>query len=590
MESVRRNSGKVGKTTLKGKGSRSIAQWFRDLRLRYKLIIVYLCTGLLPVAAASVLTYTQIRSGMLERERQHMQSHLYQAVSAVDNRIHEFETLSQYIVFDQSISNVLNYEYRSVFDMYQQLVTVIDPMLASMKYFHHDAKQVTIYIDKPIARHGDTVAPLSEIADTQWYQQLQNASGVRWFIDPQEKTVLCASPMLRLLQAETQGVLCISIQYEDLFSSFDMTRDSNYGIIVVDETRNPVYERSFFEGSYESSQLTAAQLEGLLKAEQKTYEIVQESCPRAGWTAYLYKPAQLMVTSIEPAVQIGVMALLVFVAAATIAIILLNHFLTKRVERLRGAMELVREGHLETTIAADSRDEIGDLAEGFQGMLGRISVLIHEVYEGKLKEKEYEMKALQAQINPHFLYNTLSMINWKAIEAGEKDISRITLALSSFYRTALNKGKNITTLRSEISNMKSYLEIELMMHDNSFDVELAVEEDILQYSTLNLLLQPLIENAIVHGIDEKTDGRGKIRIEGRKIDNEIQLVVEDNGVGMEQEEAWRILTKDSSGYGVRNVNERIRLYYGEPYALKIESQVGVGTRATFRIPCRFAEG
>ena len=204
--------------------------------------------------------------------------------------------------------------------------------------------------------------------------------------------------------------------------------------------------------------------------------------------------------------------------------------------------------------------------------------------------KEYEMKALQAQINPHFLYNSLSLINWKAIEANEKDISKITLALSKFYRTALNKGNNVLPLEDEISNVKSYLDIQLMMHDYEFDVEMDIDERMYYYDTPNLILQPLIENAIDHGVDLKTEGRGKIIIRGWSEGETMYLSVEDNGVGMEEEVAKTIITQKSKGYGVRNVNERIKLIYGQEYGLDIKSKVGEGTTITVKLPIVIRKG
>ena len=191
---------------------------------------------------------------------------------------------------------------------------------------------------------------------------------------------------------------------------------------------------------------------------------------------------------------------------------------------------------------------------------------------------------MQAQINPHFLYNSLSIINWKALEADQEDISRITLSLSTFYRTALNKGKNILLVRDEIANIKAYLDIQLTMHDDSFDVIYDIDDSILKYETLNLILQPILENAIHHGIDLKQDGRGEICISGKEDDKDIRFAVSDNGVGMTQEQAELILTADSKGYGVRNVNERIKLYYGAEYAVCIDSEVGRGTTVTIHFP------
>jgi two-component system sensor histidine kinase YesM len=199
------------------------------------------------------------------------------------------------------------------------------------------------------------------------------------------------------------------------------------------------------------------------------------------------------------------------------------------------------------------------------------------------------MRALQAQINPHFLYNSLSLINWKAIEAGKEDISKLTLALSSFYRTSLNRGNNILTIERELENMESYLKIQSCMHDDSFDVILDVDEDIYPYETLNLILQPLVENSIEHGIDLLEDRKGYIKIIGRMDEEKIYLIVEDNGIGIEPEVLASILEFKTRGYGVRNVNERITLYYGEEYRLQIESEVGKGTRSTITIPKRKME-
>jgi two-component system sensor histidine kinase YesM len=254
------------------------------------------------------------------------------------------------------------------------------------------------------------------------------------------------------------------------------------------------------------------------------------------------------------------------------------------IEKLTKNMEAVEQGNMEIMVTSDSADEVGNLIRGFGNMINRINQLINEVYVGKISQKESEMRALQAQINPHFLYNSLSLINWKALETNQTDISRLTLLLSTFYRTALNRGKNVLSIWDEISNMNSYLEIQLMMHENSFSVVRDIDEDILEFQTLNLILQPLIENAIDHGIDMKEEGNGVITIGGHKDGNHILLSVEDNGVGMDEETAKSILSKESKGYGVRNVNERIMLYYGEAYHLTVESKLGEGTKITVRIP------
>ena len=397
---------------------------------------------------------------------------------------------------------------------------------------------------------------------------------MQWFVDKNEEIVFGVSPMSMLKRYGLDGILYISVEYDSMFETFKQTLQNNYGIVIFDEKGNAVYEKAFFDKKYLEYELNAAQLLDQKKNQENEYTILSETSSVTGWTACLYKPNSLIVWSATPITRIAIIAVFVMTLMSVIAMMILTSFVTKRIRRLRSGMKEVEQGNFEVNITSDSRDEIGDLVNGFDSMLLQLNTLIKEVYEGRIKEKEYEMRALQAQINPHFLYNTLSLINWKAIEADAQDISKITL--------------NVMSLSDELRNMRSYLDIQLMMHDYEFDVEFDVDESIGQYQSLNLMLQPLIENAIAHGIDVKTDGRGKLTITGKEDGDLIVLTVADNGVGMSDEQAARILTEESKGYGVRNVNERIKLYYGEQYSLQIESKIGQGTKASIRIPKRIS--
>ena len=274
------------------------------------------------------------------------------------------------------------------------------------------------------------------------------------------------------------------------------------------------------------------------------------------------------------------------VILSVVASTAVSKIMVSRIVHLKQNMTAVELGKMEIMVTSDSQDEVGELIRGFGKMISQINILIEKVYKGELKQKEYEMKALQAQINPHFLYNSLSLINWKAIAANQTDISRLTLLLSTFYRTALNKGNSILSIGDELNNMQSYLSIQLMMHDDSFDTCIEVPEEMKQYASLNLLLQPLVENAIDHGIDLKENGRGEIAITGKMEDNDIYLYVTDNGIGMDDKKAERILTQQSKGYGVRNVHERIQLFFGKEYGLTVKSVPNEGTCITIHMPKR----
>ena len=248
-------------------------------------------------------------------------------------------------------------------------------------------------------------------------------------------------------------------------------------------------------------------------------------------------------------------------------------------------MEQIESGDLSVTVTQDSTDEIGLLIQRFGYMVNRIKYMIDEVYKSKILQQEYEMKALQAQISPHFFYNSLSLINSKAILAGHEDISNMAQFLSTFYRTTLNRGKNTIQIKDEFKNVTSYIEIQLMMHSNTFDVSYDIDDDILDYVMLNLLLQPLVENSIVHGLDYKeTNGRGLISITGKKDSNNIVFTITDNGCGIPPQVLKSILTTETKGYGIQNVHHRVQLYYGNKYGLSYKSELSKGTTVYLTIP------
>ena len=302
------------------------------------------------------------------------------------------------------------------------------------------------------------------------------------------------------------------------------------------------------------------------------------------WNFCLYQPKEELEKSVWTLLLGNIPVLLL----CLLLILLLGYFFSRkmveRLEQLTENMNQINLGLRKVTVVSQSKDEIGVLVRTFTRMMDEINKLISQVYEAKIKLQKTEMKALQAQINPHFLYNSLSIINWKALEADNEEISRITLALSTYYRTSLNKGETMTIAANEIRNIDAYLQIQLIMHDNSFQVIKEIQEDALSYSVPKLILQPLVENAIEHGLDVSEKEEKWLKISVCKEKDALIMAVEDNGMGMSEEQAKSIITYRSKGYGVRNVNDRITLLYGEEYHLRVKSRQGEGCRIEIVIP------
>ena len=565
---------------------KKLLHWFNGIKLRYKLAIFYSLFCFLPVMLLFWLSFLQMRSIIDDKGKMNLQSYLQQSVSSMDRTLDGYNSLSDYIAFDRTLAEVFSMEYGTPYEQYEQLTQKVDPILRTASYFHGGMQQITIYTDNGMVKHDTTVAPVSEIEETDWYQKTLEHPGLNWFANYQEETLFSARKLAFSGAREGVNILYMDVDYQKLFTPYAETLISECGLYITDQEGKLVFEESRFSGKNQNYDLTYSEFLEQRDRGSTDYIILCEQSNTTGWTVWLYQPVGLAGESMRP---IGVMAgvtILICIFAAVLAYFITSGMVSGRIERLTCLMQEVQEGSMDMQMESDDRDEIGMLYRGFGSMMKRIRTLINEVYLSKITQKEAELKALQAQINPHFLYNTLSLINWKALAAGEEDISRMTLALSTFYRTALNRGRNVLQVEAELSNTRAYLEIQSMLHDGDFDYEIEAQPEILQCESLNLILQPLVENAIHHGIEEKTDGRGKITVRGWKEDNCVWFMVEDNGVGMEQEVADKILTMESKGYGVRNVDERIRLCYGEKYAMKVESVVGKGTKMTIHFPAR----
>lgn len=259
-----------------------------------------------------------------------------------------------------------------------------------------------------------------------------------------------------------------------------------------------------------------------------------------------------------------------------------------RIDELKRNMAEVEDGSFVVNVKSSSKDEIGELIRGFSAMIVKINELIEKNYKATVEKKDYELKALQAQINPHFLYNSLSLINWRALRIDAPEISELARLLSDFYRTTLNRGNSMTIVRQEMLNIKSYLQIQQIMHNDSFRVEYQIEDMIGNCLIPNLTLQPLVENAIVHGL-EKSDAPGRLTITAVRKNDDIHIVIKDNGAGIPAPSLENILETESQGggYGLKNVNQRIKLFFGEEYGMSIESVLEQGTVVTVRIPARY---
>lgn len=287
-----------------------------------------------------------------------------------------------------------------------------------------------------------------------------------------------------------------------------------------------------------------------------------------------------------------VCGLLVLILAALT--IIMTYRITSDILRpinvLYDTTQKVSKGDLDARADVHSKDEIEILANGFNSMAANMQKLISKIKEDEQKMRTMDLRLLQEQINPHFLYNTLDTIVW-LIEVKKTDEAvNMVVTLSNFFRLLLSKGKEIISLREEEKHISSYLEIQEVRYHDIMEYDIRINRELYGYQIIKLSLQPLVENALYHGIKHKR-AKGYIHIRGEKIGEVLYLTVCDNGIGMDEKELEELrkeierpCSETEKGFGLANVNERIRMYYGSEYGMKIESEKGKGTIVQIIIP------
>lgn len=275
-------------------------------------------------------------------------------------------------------------------------------------------------------------------------------------------------------------------------------------------------------------------------------------------------------------------------------VIILSYYIprsiTMPITRISRVTDQVAKGNLSVRAAAESGAEARMLSDSLNAMIDKINELLDQVTTEQIRLRKAEFELLQAQINPHFLYNTLDTIVWLAEAGDQKRVVSMVGNLSDFFRTSLNQGKDIIFIREELAHVRSYLEIQQVRYQDILRYEITVPEDLYEYKIPKITIQPLVENALYHGIKNKR-GQGTITITGERSENGFVLYVRDNGIGMTQERLnevragiQKLSYTGKEIYGLYNVNERIRLNFGETYGISIESTYGEGTCVSISLP------
>jgi len=393
---------------------------------------------------------------------------------------------------------------------------------------------------------------------------------------------------------EIKGVILIDIKLDVIKSVIENSKPGTAGFIyIVDSNKNIVYTPvNNIVYRINNDWIKNINNEIIIKnINGENYQLTKVSSEYTGWETIGVFPESEGLRIIKYiryySLVIGIVALII----AEGLIIIFTKSIVKPIQKLKQLMKKAQDGDFTVSFNTKYSDEIGELGSSFNTMVKEINNLINLVQIEEKSKRIAEINVLQAQIKPHFMYNTLDTIRWMAEEHNEEDIVEIIEAFTNLLRISLSKGKEMISVKDELNHVQSYLIIQKIRYEEKLDYEIQFDENILEYQLIKLILQPLVENAIYHGIKEKR-GNGKILITGKIEGDMLCFTVSDNGKGMEEEVLNKInkmLTNSGEnkieiGYGIFNVNERIRIIYGEKYGLKYKSVYGEGTIVELRHP------
>ncbi len=564
--------------------------------LRFIIAISFI---LIMVAVYGV-TYYALIGKFRDTTQRNMESVSMQVTDGLDRTVRSYiynvMELSDSVSFQMFMHDET--EKGPIGDMLKTLMTSREG-IASIALFDPDGSLVAAAPDLP-AKSG------VDINAQRWFALASKNKSRVFFSEPHVQNLFYGSyPWVVTLSrnvslynqadgASSDRILMIDMDVASLYQKTSSFNSQNGYAYIMDQYGNLIVHPDMRLLNYglaeENTEAALRAVEGnfLSGPEGKEVYTVVRTMPYTGWRI-VYKNAaeDLMVPQQEMArfllttviIGIGVIAVVSWMVSALV---------TRPVKKLEYAMSQVEKGNLDAVVDVRGDTDVERLSLAYNSMIARIKELMGAIVWEQEEKRKNEMRALQMQIQPHFLYNTLESIIWAAERGNNADAVKMTAALSRLFRISLNKGGDTIRVRDELEHVKSYLTIQEMRYKDKLSYEVCATADALNCLTVKLILQPVVENAIYHGLRESEE-KGLISIFAWTDEDKLYLAVEDNGVGMDDETIERVfsdgfVSTKGSGIGMKNVNERIRLYYGEEYSLSVTSRKGEGTVVVLILP------
>ncbi|MCQ4088683.1 sensor histidine kinase [Saccharibacillus sp. JS10] len=594
--------------------TKPFVRWLNDMRIRNKLIFFYVIVVMIPVLIVGFIVIQYFRLDALEKATKQTENNVQRIKTQIENLLNVPISVSNQLLLDRDMERVATTVYPA--DRPIELVNAYRNYTDFTNYVraYSEVRSIQLFTDNStLFNNLQFMNADREIQATNWYKQAMQQRSIFWmYIDDMNNPRLQNNKQLSLVRqiffpnTGKRSVLVIQINTDylnELLSQepFDTMVADKDGYIVAAKNQSSIGKTLEEMGFELAAEDTEQERSFERKIEGVDYQVsINTLIPDSSVSGLTVVSAFSSASIVHDANRIGLIGagLIVFILfMALLAVYFNSRLISSRLLKLNRNLNRVAEGDLGTVSRIDGQDEIGQLSEQFNYMVVNINELMSQVYEAseannrmEVMQREIKLKMLASQINPHFLFNALESIRMRAHIQGEKDIARAVQLLGKLIRRNLELGNRHASLRSELDMVRSYLDIQKFRHGDRLHYELSAGEDTLNTMLPPLIIQPLIENAIVHGLENK-ETEGCVTLHAVRIGEEVLIDVVDNGAGMTPERLKQVEESirekeesEESRIGLRNVHQRLVMTYGEECGLRISSELGKGTQIYFKIP------
>ncbi len=586
---------------------RSVVQSFYDMKLRHKLMLSYFILISLTLGVLSTVIFNISSAAIRSRVAFSTEQSFNQTCSFLSYKMYKIIAVSDILAVDSTLSSIINKDL-SNYENIEQIedMRTIQTFLKSFQD-EHDIYRIRLYVhDGLLYSEGNAnIGNFTRAKETYWGKKLMESNTKvlclpYQYISGSESNSAEVLSIARVMKNQNNylqiaGMIRVDIEKQgivDILKDADSTTDSitylvnSSGIVVA--ASNEANLKSFKIEDRQMPELPSG--EGLkeTRINSRNVLLMKTLIQGTDWTMVTIVPYSSFMHEIN---QLGKLVMALAIGTGLLAFMLaylISFTVTKRISALSTRMKEAQTGSLAAITGDSHKDEVGVLFDSYNFMIYRIKQLIGKQYEMGKELKSAELKALQSQINPHFLYNTLDMINWLSYQNKLTEINSVVSSLASFYKLTLNKGRDMVTINDEIKHAGCYLKIQDIRFGGQISFLLDVDPVLLQYAIPKITLQPIVENAIHHGILEKESKRGTVSIRGHMYGEDIIICVQDDGVGIPGDKFGDLTDAEApsgggSRYGLRNINQRIKLIYGEQYGLAFRTPENGGTEVEIRL-------